>query len=178
LGLGARPSLAGVRFAFDRTPTGAIYLANVRLSKRSGAEADAGAAEAEASAPPATDGGSVAAEGGEGGRAPVDAAIVAIRPASRRGAPASGRPGGSTGVVEIEIAASGPMPVTDALPVLTIAGRRFTRGGFGPGRTDRILFTLDGPAFAALPDGAEAELRLGLAHRLRLGAFDRSMLRR
>jgi hypothetical protein len=67
--------------------------------------------------------------------------------------------------------------VTDALPTLTMGGRRFTRGGFGPGRTDRIVFALDGTAFASLPDGAEAELRLGGARRYRLGALDRSMLR-
>ena len=64
--------------------------------------------------------------------------------------------------VEIEIAADRPLPVTDALPMLTIGGHLVRQSRFAEiAQSDRIIFTLTADQFAQLPDGAGMELRVG-----------------
>jgi hypothetical protein len=62
------------------------------------------------------------------------------------------------------------------LPILTFGDQHFVLSRFDSGYTDRLVFTLNGNAFAKLRDGAPAELRIG-AIRLVLGKLNKSMLR-
>lgn len=167
-GLGAGASVRGVRYTFDRTRTGAIYLANLRLSKlaaAAGAGMESMVAEGTADGEDATTGPAAAPMAG-------GARIVAIRSGA---APAAAR---SSGGVEVEIAADRPLPVTDALPTLVVGERRFQHSRYaGTGATDRLVFTIDRDSFARLPDGTPAVLWVGAARRLPLGTLDKAMLR-
>jgi hypothetical protein len=172
-GLGGNPAVRGVRFIFDRTASGAIYLANICYSKwpEEGPSADSVLAAA---------GGEEAAQDSAGGdaavqRAPREASIVAIRQASAPGE-ATAR-AAEAQAVEIEIAATQALPVTGALPQLVIGTETFKKARFAGFRTDRLVFEIPADSFAALPDGAPAELQIGAPPRLQLGPLDKSMLR-
>ena len=79
--------------------------------------------------------------------------------------------------IEIEIAADRALPVTNALPVITIGEHRVQLSRYlGDGVANGIVFTVDAATFAALPDGAPIELRLG-GRRMALGTLDKSSLR-
>lgn len=161
-------SIRGVRFTFDRTPTGAVYLANIRLSKRGLETASARAVDVAAT----TDSADTASRRATVAT-PVRASIAAIRrvDSADAGARAVG------GAVEIEVAADGPLPVTDALPTLRVGSRQFRLSRYPRGRVDRVTFTLGGDEFAKLEEGAPAELRLGASRRFDLGRLDKSALR-
>ena len=158
-----------MRYTFDRTPTGAIYLANIRLSKRS---AEEGAGQLAVVADGAT------VEGAIPAAAPATGAarIVAIRPAATAGT-ASGTQAASGGGLDVEIAADRALPVTDALPTLLIGDQSFQQSRFAnAGKTDRLIFTIKRETFAQLADVARTELRIGGRERLALGRLDKSML--
>jgi hypothetical protein len=179
-GLGANETFRGVRFTFDRSAQGAIYLANIRLSSRSAAmNAQGAASSGSRAAVAALD---AVAEPAPAARAAAPAplpraSIVAVRRAGTGPGPAL-RSAAPSDEIEIEIAADRPLPVTDALPEITIGGKRAQRSRFGgDGGTERIIFTLDSDDFAALPDGAPVALRLGASHRIPVGRLDKSSLR-
>lgn len=167
-GLGAGASIRGVRYSFNATPTGAIYLANIRLSSRlaAGAAAQAVAAGSDHTAgEPAMPLSALPLAAGR-------AAIVGIRASAGR---AQAR---SVGDIEIEIVADRPLPVMDSLPVLHVGSRQFTLSRYGDnGKNDSILFAIEPASFSQLPDGAPAQLQLGAVLRLDLGRLDKSMLR-
>ena len=103
------------------------------------------------------------------------ARITEIRPAPASAAAAAAR---SAGAVEIEIAADRPLPVTDALPMLTIGKQLIRQSRFAStAQSNRIIFTLTAEQFAQLPDGATMELRMGAARRMALGKLNKAMLR-
>ena len=171
--------IRGVRFTFDASPTGAIYLANIRLSERSARvaapnvlaaqEAMAMSVEAEAPAPEVT---AQAAP-----TTPMGARIVGIRRGGAMAAAAEATARSVGSAIEIEIAADRALPVTNALPVITIGEHRVQLSRYlGDGVANGIVFTVDAATFAALPDGAPIELRLG-GRRMALGTLDKSSLR-
>ncbi|MFL5337690.1 MAG: hypothetical protein ACJ8H8_32105, partial [Geminicoccaceae bacterium] len=171
-GLSPADAIRGVRFSFDRSRSGAIQLADVRLSKCILARSPAPVVAAATDAPLST-----AAEApapstrAASGRTVPTARIVAVRPAA--GAPAT-RTASAAAPVEIEIAADQPLPVTDSLPVLTIGDQQIRQSRYAvAGRTDRIVFTLGVDQFARLPDGAQAELQVGGARRMPLGRLQK-----
>ncbi len=159
-------SVRGVRFTFDRTPTGAVYLANVRLSRRGTATVSSAAvAASEVSADAARD---------RAATAPVRASIAAIRRVTGADPAARAAAGGA---VEIEVVADGRLPVTDALPTLRVGKRQFRSSRYPRGRVYRVIFTVAGDEFAGLEDDAPAEMRLGEARRFDLGRLNKSALR-
>jgi hypothetical protein len=169
-GLAPADAIRGVRFSFDRTPSGAIQLADIRLSRRSAASAaaaallvaDAAPLESPAEAPASL------ARSATASAAPT-ARIVAIRPAASA-ASLKARAAATPGPVEVEIAADRPLPVTDSLPTLTIGDQQVRQSCFAvAGQTDRIVFTVCADQFARLPEGAPAELRVGATRRMVLG---------
>jgi hypothetical protein len=177
--------IRGVRFTFDGSPTGAIYLANVRLSERS-ARLAAPARVAVASAAPAPEQVAAAATAPAAATlaapAAMSAQIVAIRRAGAA-APAAASTAevqamASTPAIEIEIAADRTLPVTNSLPTIAIGDHRVQQSRFvGQGGTERLVFTLDAATFASLPDGEPIELRVGASRRMSLGQLDKSSLR-
>ena len=148
-GLPSTASISGVRFTFDRTPSGAIQLADVRLSRRIGGKVAAptvALAEAAPFAAPAEVLASSAEPMAMTSGSTTTARIVAIRPAVGA-AVAMARTADSAAPVEIEIVADRPLPVTDALPIAGSprppGARRAARPGAGrsprsrPGRRPR-----------------------------------------
>ena len=174
-GLPATASISGVRFSFDRTSSGAIQLADVRLSRRgAGQVAAPAAAAALAEVAPFAAEAEVVASSAEPAarRAAPTARIVTIRPAA--GAVAMARTASAVGPVEIEVVADQPLPVTDALPTLIIGDQQVRQSRFAvPGQTDRIVFTVGGEQFARMPAGAAAELQVGAARKIPLGALQK-----
>lgn len=133
--------LHGVRFTFDKTQSASIYLANVRFTA------------------------TPAGPGGLSDRAPMRAfrAGTAISSLSTARIAAIRR---GTHAVEVQVAAAGPFPVTDAFPKLVIGGRSFDRARRE--RSGRLTFVLEPEAFAAAKSGARASLSIG-ARRWALG---------
>jgi hypothetical protein len=80
-------------------------------------------------------------------------------------------------MVEIEVVADRSLPVTDALPTLSVGERQFRLSRYPRGRVDRVIFTLGGDEFAGLEDDAPAAMRLGEARRFDLGRLSKSALR-
>ena len=106
-------------------------------------------------------------------RSATTARIVAIRPAVGA-AVAMARTANSAAPVEIEIVADRPLPVTDALPTLTVGDQQIRQSRFAvAGQTDRIVFTVNAEQFARMPNGAAAELQVGAARRIPLGTLQK-----
>ena len=126
-GIGPGATLHGIRFSFDRTGQGAIYLADIRLSRRGNESGDVTAMSAATVQPNLQPEPPVATA--TPARTRARASIVAMRhvSATATGVARAATPGGS---VEIEVAADRPLPVTDALPSLKIGDERFDRGRF------------------------------------------------
>lgn len=157
-GLAAATPVHGVRFTFDRTPTGEIYIADIRFSRPI--------------APGLTGGGGAAMRPPAAGRPP--AAPDLIRPLVGLGRVAAVRPApAAAGQVEIELESRLPLPVRDALPVLTIGGKAFRLSRF-PNRasTLTIAFAMTRAEFDALPQGAEVVVESG-AERWGFGRLDK-----
>jgi hypothetical protein len=159
-GLPPDARIHGVRFTFDRTKTGAIHLADVRVSR-----------PMNETAAPAEDAG-------------------AIRPAARHPAPSSPtfrpvvamgrvvavhRAPAAAGDIEIELEGSAPFPVRNALPVLRIDGKAFRISHF-PNRssTFTIAFAMSRAEFDALPQGAEVVVESGI-ERWGFGKLDKRL---
>ncbi len=171
----------GVRFTFDASPQGAIYLANIRLSERSARLGAPGPDMAKAAAPAEAtlaSGATPEMVAAAGAAPPSGARIVEIRRGGMAAPPAEAELKASAPAVEIEIAAERALPVTDSLPVVMIGDHPVRQSRFvGAGSTDRMVFTLEAATFASLPDGAPIEMRVGASRRMPLGRLDKSSLR-
>jgi len=139
--------LRGVRFTFDITPTGWIWLANVRLSNITGLGGgeEPGAMPQGASSAPALDELHLL----DGSAEAMDVEI----------GPAAGRGGGANDRREITIRRKlGRFVVGDALPTLRVGGKTLTTSRYGDrGETNTLVFETTGD-----PTGP-ASLQIGSA---------------
>ncbi len=145
--------LKGVRFTFDRTASGAIYLANIRFGKTATPPVLPGATStplAVDSWPPAPAGRTLRTQGGT-----FTASITSIR--SVASSPARN---GASGV-EIEISSDRPFPTRDAMLTLQVGRRTFHLSSHPDGDRTRVVFTLGDDEFASIPDGSGASIRFG-----------------
>jgi hypothetical protein len=154
----------GVRFAFDRTEAGDIYLSDIRFSRPIKPALTGGPA---APSLPALRSAASAAASQE----PMHPLVGLGQVAAMRRVPAAG------GAVEIELESRLPLPVRDALPVLSIGGRTFKLSRF-PNRasTFTIAFTMSRADFDALPQGAEVVVQSGV-ERWSFGLLDKQLAR-
>ncbi len=175
------------RATFDRTPSGAIWLTDARLSQSNDADLAAGATSVMrlASAQVAT-----ASRPASAQLASVD--TNAAKPASLAGGRLSairsaaatpsiaGTEGPATeaaGQVEVEVTSTAPIPVRDSLLTLEVDGQSFTTSRFADdGSTTKAIFTVSRSAFEALPDRAAVTLVDGAEH-ASFGTLDKSALR-
>ena len=199
-GLKAGSKVRGVRFVFDQSPKGGIYLARIRFtapltipvgpalmitaSQQQFLSTDVlGLLGIEAI--PAED---VMHDAG------VDSAELIARtqtqkireyPAEFVGAHLRLQMGShllkaEASSVDLEVRAPGNFPVSDELPALVLAGKRFTMGRYAPGgATDRLVFKVPIRDLFALPDTGEMYVQYGTgAHsrRWRMDDFEKSRL--
>ncbi|WP_394836755.1 hypothetical protein [Pendulispora rubella] len=142
----ALTKVRGVRFVFDKTASGAIYLGNVRLSNVVTLPASFTPALATTTYPVSSANG-----------APVNQihtkgnAIKAIR----RAAPptSDARAADAPRSIEIELETAVNFPVRDAFPVLRIGERDFGISHHPNGDTRRIVFTVPETDFASARNG-------------------------
>jgi hypothetical protein len=145
----------GVRILFDKSSTGHIYLANVRLDRKEAGPGGQTRAMEER-----------AAVAGSGVEIPVMAGehrIVATRRIGR----------GRNAPVEIEFSSTARFPVGASLPELTIGQERFRLSQFPGGALDRIVFRLSAAEFARVRDGAPVQIRLGGRGIWNFGSYQR-----
>lgn len=138
----------GVRLTFDQTGSGAIYVANIRLSNFSVTSGDA------------PDAGDLIEEAQQTGGSTVPDVIrhpAVITSLSRQSAP---QLGGASGV-EITIASPEVFPVRDAMLSLRIGTKDFTLSRYVGGDLHRVTFTLTDAEFASLPAGAPVVAHYG-----------------
>ncbi len=136
---GDQTSVRGARFTFDQTTTGAIYLANVVLSTRSGSPDGAPVSlpnTLTGDLPPAgpatyTDGNTV----------------NSVRSV------ASG--------IEIQVSSNVAFPVRDELVVLRIGTRTFVASRYGDGDTHTLIFTLTLEEWAQTASGDQMVVQYG-----------------
>ncbi len=149
----------GVRLTFDETPTGAIYVANIRLSATS-------------TQPPI---GFLAGllEGSSGGESLLlgittaqvnnmnanhEARIVRIM----RGGNSAAVGQNSAGEVEIEVVSEQPFPVRNELVSLRIGEQSFVLSRYpDDGDTSRLIFSLSEEEFEEIPNGAAVFVEYG-----------------
>ena len=140
----------GVRFSFDGTAAGRISLGNVRLVKTA-AGAPGLATTAVATIPA---GRAARSEGPTNEKNEV----VAVRRSG--GTPKAGKAAAPV-QMEIELTSTRNFGVTNALPVLHIGDKRFRLSRFADGRSDRMIFTIDGEEYRSLSSGADIKLFIG-----------------
>ncbi|MFN0121654.1 MAG: hypothetical protein ACKV2V_14265 [Blastocatellia bacterium] len=176
-------NVSGVRFTFDRTRTGTIFLGNIRASLFDG-ELPAGAGTVSDETRPAIAGVESNAEfipAGENA-APVEMHKGSIRAITRSNAGRGLAVENAGGLIDIEIASSDNFPPLNELPVLVIDGREFLLGRYpGNGETNRMLFTLTQEEYDSLQNGAEVRFQYGRGNesvrRWELGQLDKTALR-
>ena len=147
----------GVRFTFDDTPTGSIYLGNVRFTKGGLPSGDAGPA-----LPPVASNGSLrgAAHGVPAGPTGdiVDGNSLAVQ------AVASVAELGNEPGVEIVVTSNVAFSTRDELAVLRVGDQNFTLSGYPEsGDTHTLIFRLTSDEFGQIPDGAQAVVQYGLS---------------
>jgi hypothetical protein len=146
-GASAASQVHGVRFIFDRTQQGDIYLADIRFSR----PIPAGVAETSEVA--------VTSPVVRAVQAPREAAAS---PVVTKGRVAAVRRVDAASAVEIELESAEQLPVRDALPVLRIGGKAFRVSRFpNRGATFSIAFRLSASDYAALPQGAPVVVESG-----------------
>lgn len=164
----------GVQFAFDDTPTGAIYLANVRLTK-AGVPAEPAAlrlAAGSSSRVPeerALAGGAVASEGITEGN------VMSIRTV------ASAMALNNLPAVEVVVTSNQPFPVWDELAVLRVGNQEFNISRYpDTGELNTLIFTLTAGQFAATNDGDSVRVQYGSGEsvptRWSFGALNKNLL--
>ena len=180
-GLGAvERQTRGVRFIFDQTTTGAIYLANVRFTNTVGPSNPSLSEESVAEAEPSTQ------QIPETAQAPAQsqtlvsdqivhtATVTSIHELSSA-TELLGEPG-----VEIDFKSDTMFPVRDEQPTLHIGAQRFELGGHRNGDLHTIFFVLNMSEFAALPNGAPVVISYGNrgGESWDAGALDKSMVQK
>ena len=179
----------GVRVTFDRTPSGAIWLTDARLSTSKDTDLTVGttAVMRLASAQVAA-----TSRGASVQRASFDTSaakrvslaggkLSAIRSAaatpSIAGTESAAPAAVAAGQVEVEVTSVAPIPVRDSLLTLQVDGQSFTTSRFAAdGSTRKAIFTVSRSAFEALPDSAAVTLVDG-AERASFGTLDKSALK-
>lgn len=164
-------NIRGVRLTFDDTPTGAIYVANIRLSIFSGLESSGASETPEAYL-------SYDYTSPENLTALLNPDVMNLITDIRTVSSAEGL-GYRTGV-EIELLSSKGFPVRDELPVLRIGGQEFLLSRYTEdGDTHALIFTLTEEAFAKTKTGDEVTLQYGRGEsnaRWNFGRLDKSLL--
>lgn len=160
----------GVRFSFDGTATGAIYLANVRLSTLTGLGTGPGAVAAAnfATIPDFSQALPTVASRSSANR------IVAVRSV------ASGVALGNQAGVEIQVTSDEPFPVRDELAVLSINGVQTAMSRYPEnGDTYTLIFTLTPEQFAQVSTGDPVTVQYGFGEsndRWSFGPLDKGLL--
>ena len=167
----------GVRFTFDRTKTGAIYLTNVRFINTlgpGGAPLSSAMTVVQSGTRSTPTAEQVAAQAltSTTGHMPHSASITSIRGVSN-----STALNGAQGV-EIDIASDTIFPVRDEPATLHIGGQSFQLSGHRNGDLHTIFFVMDQGEFAALPNGASVVVTYGNEGEdsWNAGTLDKSML--
>lgn len=142
----------GVRFTFDGTPQGAIYLANIRLSSPGGlAAAGIAAASADGSA----------ALAAAAGPAQVRT-IITEGNTLRLRTVVSAAALGNVPAIEVEVTSTREFPVRDELAVLRIGAQEFNISRYpDTGDTHTLIFTLVADEFAQAASGADITVQYG-----------------
>ncbi len=174
------------RLTFDKKASGAIWLANARLSNASDADLAAGTtsmmrlASAQVSAAPFRTAALRQASFDTSVSKPVSLSggtLSAVRPAAATPAVAgSDVAAARIDQVEMEVTSTAAIPVRDSLLTLEVDGQSFTTSRFADSSTRTAIFTVDRSAFEALPDKAAVTLVDG-AERASFGTLDKSALK-
>jgi hypothetical protein len=139
----ALPTVRGVRFLFDRSPSGSIYLGNVRFTREPIA--------ARVAAP--TVGRAVAPDG-----PPREPRRIVGGNALERVAPAVD----GSGEVEVQVFSGATFPVVDALPVLRVGTVTSQLSSYGDdGDLRRLRFRVPAAALAGVRDGEPMVVQYG-----------------
>lgn len=161
----------GVRLTFDGTTTGAIFVANIRLSNISGSGEAGGAGDSSGdSEQPATSGGLVKNENITEGN------LITVRSVASANALAD-QPG-----YEIEVTSGREFPVRDELAVLRIGAQSFALSRYpDTGDTHTLIFTLTPEQFANTVATDEVTLQYGFGEpnvRWSFGPLNKAALNR
>ena len=154
-------AVRGVRFVFDDSPQGSVYLASLRFSR----------APAPAATPTIGDllptGGDDRA--GETVTFETGNSIAAIHP-------------NASNEIEVELVAESGFPVMDALPALRVGDRTVVLSRYADdGDTHKMVFRMTPEEFQASPDNATVKVRYGLeraSYEWNFGRLDKSRLAR
>jgi hypothetical protein len=145
--------LKGVRFTFDRTTSGAIYLANIRFGKA--------AAPTPVPTVPSPQPSMASWLPSPARRIlPTREKAFSATITSIRGVASSASLHGARGV-EVEVSSNRPFPIQDAMLTLHAGGRSTSLVRHPDGDMARAVFTLGEGAFAAIPSGSTASVRYG-----------------
>ncbi len=145
--------LRGVRFAFDRTASGAISLANIRFGKTVApppVQTAPSVQQSVASWPLAAASRAI----------PVREKTFTASITSIRSVASSAALGGARGV-EIEVSSDRAFPIRNAILTLHVGDRSTSLSNHPDGDMTRAVFTLDADEFASIPDGSTASVRYG-----------------
>lgn len=146
--------LKGVRFTFDRTASGAIYLANIRFGKNATAPiVQTAAPSAQVSVNSRAQ--ATASRTLKTRKNPSKASITAIRHVASLSAL-----NGASGV-EIEISSDQAFQIRNAMLKLYAGGKSISISRHPNGDMTRVVFTLDENEYASIPDGSVALVRYG-----------------
>jgi len=152
--------IRGVRFTFDTTKTGALYLANIRLQRQTGFGEEQTRASTQAYLIPAL-ASSTASTHQQNSLSPVyvPARLNTIRSIRfvQRSRFAAGRP-----AVEIQVASEVPFPAMNRLPVLKIGDKAFTLSRYSdPDTLKELTFTLSEKEYNTLSPGSDVSVENG-----------------
>ena len=143
--------LKGVRFTFDRTDSGAIYLANIRFGKTATAPLIQTATSTQRSMASLSH--ATASRTLQTRATTFTASITSIRSVASAAAL-----NGANGV-EIEISSDQAFRIRDAMLTLYVGGKSFSLSRHPDGDMTRVVFTLDENDYASIPDGSVASIR-------------------
>ncbi len=179
----------GARVIFDKAPSGAIWLANARLSTSSDSELSASPSLVRLASVLAVRSAAAATRtstrsfdtskakpmslvGGKLSSIQTATTTTAAVAGSAAKAAVSAAPG-----VDIEVSSVSSIPVRDSLLTLQVDGQTFTTSRYASnGKTSKAIFTISRSAFASLPDGAAVTLIDG-GEQASFGTLDKAMLK-
>jgi hypothetical protein len=181
-GISATTPVRGVRFSFDQSPEGSIYLANVRFSRPSPERPPAPRLLASSlrKVTPVTSKvtTSTVVQKIQPARRQKIAArnggvISSIRPA-RNATSSNSKSAPAPALIEVSLSALHPIPVRNALLKLQIGNRLFMLSRFATtGDTTKVTFSMTPEEYGALSDGANVELIVG-PERLAFGKLNKA----
>lgn len=180
-GLSAASQVRGVRFTFDKTERGSIYLANVRFSKSPDKDGATDQSVAPVAMKRAASDGTLSTSievHGEAGAITKPAArkggIIASIQTARSKATVAGKRAPEAALVELNLSALHPVPVRDLLLMLRIGDRQFMLSRFANnGDTTKVTFSMTQEEYSALPNRSAVELING-PERLSFGTLNKN----